>query len=90
MLKIISVRNVGIENYMDNIMNGTKIGLVKLRDGTDEKTWRRLEEFFISKGLFISSTPKGIVVTDTEKAKKCIMEIIDNVAKRKAFAERTG
>ncbi len=55
-------------------MDECKIGLVKLRDTTDERTWRQLEEFFISKGLFVSSEPKGIVVNDIEKANRCIKE----------------
>jgi len=55
-------------------MDETKIGLVQLKKGTTEKDWRQLEEFFISKKLFISSVPKGIMVTDTDKAKKLIEE----------------
>jgi hypothetical protein len=57
-------------------MNETKIGLVQLKKGTTEKNWRQIEEFFISKGLFISSVPKGIIVTDMDKAKKLIEELI--------------
>ena len=57
-------------------MAETKIGLVQLKKGTSEKNWRQLEEFFISKGLFISSVPKGIMVTDTDKAKKLIEEMM--------------
>jgi len=53
-------------------MKSLNIGLVKLKKGTPEKTWRQIEEFFISKGLFISSVPKGIMVTDINKAKKLI------------------
>lgn len=45
-----------------------EIGLVKLKEGTDDSTWRRMEEFFISKGLFISSTAKGIMVNDIHRA----------------------
>ncbi len=45
-----------------------QIGLVKLKAGTDDSTWRRMEEFFISKGLFISSTSKGIMVNDIHRA----------------------
>jgi len=57
-------------------MAETKIGLVQLKKGTTKKNWRQLEEFFISKGLFISSVPKGIMVTDTDKAKKLIEEMM--------------
>ena len=57
-------------------MNENKIGLIKLKDGTDEKTWQQIEEFFIAKGLFISSVPKGIMVNDTDKAIKCILEMM--------------
>lgn len=57
-------------------MDETKIGLVQLRKGTSEKNWREIEEFFISKGLFISSVPKGIIVTDMDKAKKLIDELM--------------
>lgn len=57
-------------------MDETKIGLVQLRKGTSESNWREIEEFFISKGLFISSVPKGIMVTDTDKAKKLIDELM--------------
>jgi len=57
-------------------MKSLNIGLVKLREGTPEKNWRKLEEFFISKGLFISSVPKGIMVTDVDKAKKLIEEVM--------------
>jgi len=57
-------------------MDETKIGLVQLKKGTTENNWRQIEEFFISKGLFISSVPKGIMVTDTEKAKKLIEEMM--------------
>lgn len=57
-------------------MDETKIGLVQLKKGTPEKNWRRIEEFFISKGLFISSVPKGIMVTDTDKARKLIEELM--------------
>lgn len=57
-------------------MDKTKIGLAQLRKGTTETAWRQIEDFFISKGLFISSVPKGIMVTDTEKAKKLIEEMI--------------
>ena len=53
-------------------MKSLNIGLVKLREGTTETNWRQIEEFFISKGLFISSVPKGIMVTDIDKAKKLI------------------
>jgi len=53
-------------------MERLNIGLVKPREGTPEKTWRQIEEFFISKGLFISSVPKGIMVTDINKAKELI------------------
>ncbi len=57
-------------------MDETKIGLVQLKKGTTETNWRQIEEFFISKGLFISSVPKGIMVTDTDKAKKLIDELM--------------
>jgi len=57
-------------------MDETKIGLVQLKKGTTENNWRQIEEFFISKGLFISSVPKGIMVTDTDKAKKLIEELM--------------
>ena len=57
-------------------MDETKIGLVQLKKGTTETAWRLIEEFFISKKLFISSVPKGIMVTDTEKAKKLIEEMM--------------
>ena len=57
-------------------METNKIGLVQLKAGTTEKNWRQIEEFFISKGLFISSVPKGITVTDTEKAKQLIEEMM--------------
>ena len=57
-------------------MDETKIGLVQLKKGTTENNWRQIEEFFISKGLFISSVPKGIMVNDTEKAKKLIEEMM--------------
>ena len=57
-------------------MNETKIGLVQLKKGTTEKNWRQIEEFFISKGLFVSSVPKGIMVTDMDKAKKLIEELM--------------
>jgi hypothetical protein len=53
-------------------MNENKIGLVQLKEGTDEKTWRKIEEFFIVKKLFISSVPKGIMVLDIDKAKELI------------------
>lgn len=55
-----------------------KIGLIKLRKGTPEITWRKLEEFFIANNLFISSIPAGIMVTDTEKAKELIIKHIDD------------
>ena len=57
-------------------MDETKIGLVQLKKGTTETNWRQIEEFFISKGLFISSVPKGVMVTDTDKAKKQIEEMM--------------
>lgn len=57
-------------------MDETKIGLVQLKKGTTEKNWKEIEEFFISKGLFISSVPKGIMVTDTDKARKLIEELM--------------
>ena len=57
-------------------MKSLNIGLVKLREGTTEKNWREIENFFIFKGLFISSVPKGIMVTDVDKAKKLIEEVM--------------
>ena len=57
-------------------MDETKIGLVQLKKGTTENNWRQIEEFFISKGLFVSSVPKGIMVTDMDKAKKLIEELM--------------
>ena len=57
-------------------MDETKIGLVQLKKGTKENNWRQIEEFFISKGLFVSSVPKGIMVTDMDKAKKLIEELM--------------
>jgi len=54
----------------------SKIGLVQLKTGTSETNWRQIEEFFISKGLFISSVPKGIIVTDVDKAKELIAELM--------------
>ena len=56
----------------------SNIGLIKLREGTPQKTWRKLEEFFISNNLFISSVPEGIVVSDTGKAKELIMRYIED------------
>jgi len=53
-------------------MESLNIGLVQLKKGTTEKNWREMENFFIFKGLFISSVPKGIMVTDIDKAKKLI------------------
>jgi len=53
-------------------MESLNIGLVQLKKGTTERNWRQIEEFFISKGLFISSVPKGIMVTDINKAKELI------------------
>jgi len=64
-----------VKTYRGN-MNETKIGLVQLKKGTTEKNWRQIEEFFISKGLFVSSVPKGIMVTDMDKAKKLIEELM--------------
>ena len=57
-------------------MDESKIGLVQLKTGTSETNWRQIEEFFISKGLFISSVPKGIIVTDVDKAKELIAELM--------------
>ena len=57
-------------------MDENKIGLVQLKVGTTEKNWRQIEEFFISKKLFISSVPKGIIVTDIDLAKKLIIEVM--------------
>ena len=54
------------------------IGLIKLREGTPQKTWRKLEEFFIANNLFISSVPKGIMVSDTEKAKELVMRYVED------------
>ncbi len=56
-------------------MKSNKIGLVQLKKGTDEKTWRKIEEFFIKKKLFISSVSKGIMVLDVDKAKELIREL---------------
>ena len=56
----------------------SKIGLIKIRSGTPERTWRKLEEFFITSNLFISSVPKGIMVTDIEKAKELVMKYIED------------
>ncbi len=53
-------------------MNGSKIGLVQLKKGTSEKTWREIEVFFIAKKLFLSSVPEGIMVTDIDKATELI------------------
>lgn len=61
---------------MVSSVDESKIGLVRLKAGTSEQHWRDIEEFFISKGLFISSVPKGIMVTDTDKAKKLIDELM--------------
>ena len=57
-------------------MDESKIGLVQLKKGTTETNWREIEEFFIAKGLFISSVPKGIMVTNIDQAKKLIAELM--------------
>lgn len=55
-----------------------KIGLIKLREGTPQTTWRKLEEFFIANDIFISSVHNGIMVTDTDKAKELVMRYIED------------
>lgn len=55
-----------------------KIGLIKLREGTPQTAWQKLEEFFIANDLFISSVPEGIVVSDTDKAKELVMRYIED------------
>ncbi len=58
----------------DDEMNENNIGLVQLKKGTSESDWRKIEEFFISKKLFISSVSKGIMVLDIDRAKELIKQ----------------
>ena len=55
-----------------NQMIESKIGLVKLKRGTPDSTWRKLEEFFIKHDQFIASTSSGIMVYDVDEARKLI------------------
>jgi hypothetical protein len=56
----------------ENSIDESKIGLIKLKKDTPTSTWRKLEDFFISENLFISSTPEGIMVKDIDKSKELI------------------
>ena len=56
------------EEGQDDIIESNKIGLVKVRKDTPISMRISLENFFESKGLFISSISEGIIVSDTDRA----------------------